>query len=207
MRAVGAGELALCCHLPVRLQSTRALRRRQADCVRVTQICNIIICFPFKSMCRFGISRMIKKDVCFGTNVNPAGLLPRMLLPLRGQTREVREGDLGKSRIWFPVCPPDKSHRRSHDKQPHHNIPMRVCSRTSGDLECGHLGKFAHLTFPVIYSGKQERCHSLKALIRRIRNLQQPQKQWIKKSSERRYMSCSPICAGLGSSRSNSEQR
>lgn len=56
---------------------------------------------------------------------------------------------------------------------------MCVCSGTSGDrLECGHLGKFAHpLTFPVIYGGKQGRCHSLKALIRRIRNLQQLQKQ------------------------------
>lgn len=53
MRAIGAGEAALCCHLQARVRSASALRRRQVDCVRVTQMCDIIICFHFKSMCRF----------------------------------------------------------------------------------------------------------------------------------------------------------
>lgn len=46
-----------------------------------------------------------------------------------------------------------------------------------GGLECGHLGKFARrVTFPEIYSGEEERCHSLKALIHRVQNLLQLQK-------------------------------
>lgn len=61
MRAVGAGEVALCCHLPARVRSASALRRRQVACVRVTQMCDIIICFPFKSMCQFGHFQYDKK--------------------------------------------------------------------------------------------------------------------------------------------------
>lgn len=43
-------------------------------------MCDIIICFPFKSMCQFGHfqydkkKKNLKKEVCFGTNVNPAAI-------------------------------------------------------------------------------------------------------------------------------------
>lgn len=73
MRAVRAGVAALCCHLLARLRSACALRRRQVDCVRVAQMCDIIICFPFKSVSRLGHFQYDeKKEVCFGTNANPA---------------------------------------------------------------------------------------------------------------------------------------
>lgn len=93
------------------------------------------------------------------------------------------------------------------NRQPIMTFPHASLSGTSrGSLECGHLGKFARrVTFPVSYSGQEERCHSLKALIHRVRNLQQLKKCDSLRNHSKADVFLPLVCGGLGSSRSNSE--
>lgn len=71
------------------------------------------------TLCISTMSRNLRNDICFGTNVNPGWLLPRMLLP-QGSNSEVRTiVFLGKA-----GCGSLSLHQIDH-MGAHHDVPTR----------------------------------------------------------------------------------